>query len=91
MAVVRLDQAITANILRICNSAYFGLRRPKEIVAYTPVYVEITKTDEAEAVAAIDQVANLSRTVVRRSFERLAIVVLRRERSAPADSVGIPR
>jgi len=26
-AVIRLDQAITANILRICNSAYFGLRR----------------------------------------------------------------
>jgi tetratricopeptide (TPR) repeat protein/tRNA A-37 threonylcarbamoyl transferase component Bud32 len=30
---------------------YFGLRRPKEIVAYTPVFVEITKTDEAETVA----------------------------------------
>ena len=25
--VIRLDQAITANILRMCNSAYFGLRR----------------------------------------------------------------
>jgi len=24
--LIRLDQAITANILRICNSAYFGLR-----------------------------------------------------------------
>ena len=24
--VVKYDQAITANILRICNSAYFGLR-----------------------------------------------------------------
>ena len=30
---------------------FFGLRRPKEIVAYTPVYVEITKTDEPETVA----------------------------------------
>jgi serine/threonine protein kinase/tetratricopeptide (TPR) repeat protein len=30
---------------------YFGLRRPKTIVAYTPVYVEVTKTDEAESVA----------------------------------------
>jgi serine/threonine protein kinase len=30
---------------------YFGLRRPKEIVSYTPVYVEITKTDEPENVA----------------------------------------
>ncbi len=30
---------------------YFGLRRPKTIVAYTPVYVEVTKTDEAETVA----------------------------------------
>jgi len=28
---------------------YFGLRRP--VVAYTPVYVEITKTDEPETVA----------------------------------------
>jgi putative nucleotidyltransferase with HDIG domain len=31
-AVIRLDQAITANILRICNSAYFGLRRPVDHV-----------------------------------------------------------
>jgi serine/threonine protein kinase/tetratricopeptide (TPR) repeat protein len=30
---------------------YFGLRRPKEIVTYTPVYVEVTKTDEPESVA----------------------------------------
>jgi len=33
VAVVRLDQAITANILRICNSAYFGLRRPVDNVS----------------------------------------------------------
>jgi len=32
-AVIRLDQAITANILRICNSAYFGLRRPVDNVS----------------------------------------------------------
>jgi putative nucleotidyltransferase with HDIG domain len=32
VAVVRLDQAITANILRICNSAYFGLRMPVDNV-----------------------------------------------------------
>lgn len=30
---------------------YFGLRRPKEIVSYTPVYVEVTKTDEPDSVA----------------------------------------
>ena len=30
---------------------FFGLRPPHEIVAYTPVFVEITKTDEAETVA----------------------------------------
>jgi serine/threonine protein kinase/tetratricopeptide (TPR) repeat protein len=30
---------------------FFGLRRPREIVAYTPVYVEVTKTDEPESVA----------------------------------------
>jgi tetratricopeptide (TPR) repeat protein/tRNA A-37 threonylcarbamoyl transferase component Bud32 len=30
---------------------YFGLRRPKEIVTYTPVYVEVTKTEEPESVA----------------------------------------
>jgi len=32
VAVVRFDQAITANILRICNSAYFGLGRPVDNV-----------------------------------------------------------
>lgn len=26
--VLQFDQAITANVLRLCNSAYFGLRRP---------------------------------------------------------------
>jgi tetratricopeptide (TPR) repeat protein/tRNA A-37 threonylcarbamoyl transferase component Bud32 len=30
---------------------YFGVRRPKEIITYTPVYVEVTKTDEPETVA----------------------------------------
>jgi len=30
---------------------YFALRRPKEIITYTPVYVEVTKTDEPESVA----------------------------------------
>jgi tetratricopeptide (TPR) repeat protein/tRNA A-37 threonylcarbamoyl transferase component Bud32 len=30
---------------------YFGLRRPREIITYTPVYVEVTKTDEPESVA----------------------------------------
>ena len=30
---------------------YFAVRRPKEIVSYTPVYVEVTKTDEPESVA----------------------------------------
>ena len=30
---------------------FFGLRRPKEIIRYTPVYVEVTKTDEPESVA----------------------------------------
>ncbi|MBN2576424.1 MAG: protein kinase [Deltaproteobacteria bacterium] len=35
----------------VAAALYFGLRRPKEIVAYTPVYVEVTKTDEADNVA----------------------------------------
>jgi tetratricopeptide (TPR) repeat protein/tRNA A-37 threonylcarbamoyl transferase component Bud32 len=35
----------------IALALYFGLRRPKEIVTYTPVYVEVTKTDEADVVA----------------------------------------
>jgi HD-like signal output (HDOD) protein len=26
--VIQYDQAITANVLRVCNSAYFSLRRP---------------------------------------------------------------
>ncbi len=30
---------------------YFAVRRPKEIVTYTPVYVEVTKTDEPKSVA----------------------------------------
>ncbi len=30
---------------------YFAVRRPKEIVTYTPVYVEVTKTDEPGSVA----------------------------------------
>ena len=30
---------------------YFAVRRPKEIITYTPVYVEVTKTDEPESVA----------------------------------------
>ena len=39
VAVVRLDQAITANILRICNSAYFGLRRPVDNVNDAIMYM----------------------------------------------------
>jgi putative nucleotidyltransferase with HDIG domain len=31
-SVIRLDPAITANILRLCNSAYFGLCRPVDNV-----------------------------------------------------------
>lgn len=36
--VIRYDQAVTANVLRICNSSYFGVRQPikslKEAVVY---------------------------------------------------------
>ncbi len=39
VSVVRLDQAITANILRICNSAYFGLRRPVDNVSDAIMYM----------------------------------------------------
>lgn len=39
VAVVRFDQAITANILRICNSAYFGLRRPVDNVNDAIMYM----------------------------------------------------
>jgi tetratricopeptide (TPR) repeat protein/tRNA A-37 threonylcarbamoyl transferase component Bud32 len=38
-------------VLGLGAALFFGLRRPKEIIAYTPVFVEITKTDEAETVA----------------------------------------
>jgi serine/threonine protein kinase/tetratricopeptide (TPR) repeat protein len=38
-------------VLGLGLALYFGLRRPKEIVSYTPVYVEVTKTDEPESVA----------------------------------------
>ena len=36
-------------VVGIALALYFGLRRPKEI--YTPIYVEVTKTDEPETVA----------------------------------------
>jgi tetratricopeptide (TPR) repeat protein len=36
-------------VVGIALALYFGLRRPKEI--FTPVYVEVTKTDEPESVA----------------------------------------
>jgi len=36
-------------VVGIALALYFGLRKPKEI--YTPVYVEVTKTDEPESVA----------------------------------------
>jgi len=37
--VIRLDQAITANILRMCNSAYFGLRRKVDNVHDAVMYL----------------------------------------------------
>jgi tetratricopeptide (TPR) repeat protein/tRNA A-37 threonylcarbamoyl transferase component Bud32 len=45
-----LGLAVVA-VLGLGAALFFALRRPKEIVAYTPVFVEITKTDEAETVA----------------------------------------
>jgi putative nucleotidyltransferase with HDIG domain len=37
--VIRLDQAITANILRMCNSAYFGLRHKVDNVHDAIMYL----------------------------------------------------
>jgi putative nucleotidyltransferase with HDIG domain len=37
--VIRLDQAITANILRMCNSAYFGLRHKVDNVHDAIMYM----------------------------------------------------
>jgi putative nucleotidyltransferase with HDIG domain len=37
--VIRLDQAITANILRMCNSAYFGLRHKVDNVQDAIMYL----------------------------------------------------
>ncbi len=37
--VIRLDQAITANILRMCNSAYFGLRHNVDNVHDAVMYL----------------------------------------------------
>ncbi len=37
--VIRLDQAITANILRMCNSAYFGLRHKVDNVQDAVMYM----------------------------------------------------
>ncbi len=38
-------------VLGLGLALYFAVRRPKEIVTYTPVYVEVTKTDEPGSVA----------------------------------------
>jgi serine/threonine protein kinase/tetratricopeptide (TPR) repeat protein len=38
-------------VIGLTLAIYFAVRRPKEIVTYTPVYVEVTKTDEPETVA----------------------------------------
>ena len=37
--VIRLDQSITANILRMCNSAYFGLRHKVDNVQDAILYL----------------------------------------------------
>ena len=37
--VIRLDQSITANILRMCNSAYFGLRHKVDNVQDAIMYL----------------------------------------------------
>ena len=38
-------------VVGLALALYFAVRRPKEIVSYTPVYVEVTKTDEPASVA----------------------------------------
>ena len=45
--VIKYDQAITANVLRICNSAYFGLKK------------KITSIKQAVAYLGLNKVANL--------------------------------
>jgi len=45
--IVKYDQGMTANLLRICNSAYFGLAK------------EITSVKQAVAYLGIDKVASL--------------------------------
>ena len=47
VGIVKYDQGMTANLLRICNSAYFGLAK------------EITSVKQAVAYLGIDKVASL--------------------------------
>ena len=45
VAVIKFDQGITANLLRICNSSYFGLRKKISSVKQAVAYLGIEKVE----------------------------------------------
>jgi len=47
----RFNDRVAGALVGLGLALYFAVRRPKEIITYTPVYVEVTKTDEPESVA----------------------------------------
>jgi tetratricopeptide (TPR) repeat protein len=75
-------------ILGLGAAFFFGLRRPKEIVAYTPVFVEITKTDEAETVAPFLRKAAAA-AEAERYFQPIEESALRNIELAEKEALGL--
>ncbi|MDQ1331914.1 MAG: hypothetical protein QG578_2184 [Thermodesulfobacteriota bacterium] len=55
--VIKYDQGLTANLLRLCNSAYFGLRVKVESISQAVAYLGLTK------VAGVVMMASLSKNL----------------------------
>jgi putative nucleotidyltransferase with HDIG domain len=55
--VIKYDQGLTANLLRLCNSAYFGLREKVESIKQAVAYLGLNK------VAGVVMMASLSKNL----------------------------
>ena len=51
--VIRIDPALTANLLRLVNSAYFGLRSRAETVRQAVTYLGLKRTSEVAMAAGL--------------------------------------
>ncbi len=54
--VIRVDPALTANLLRLVNSAYFGLRSKAETVRQAVAYLGLKRTSEVALAAGLGAV-----------------------------------